>query len=260
MTFDITLLIVAYHPSKHEVLRLKSCLDSLPSNITYAVAVNDYMAGDHSDLLELNANFFLRITDNIGYGRAINRLYFEGDIKSEFIGILNTDLSWAAGTFEAIHVFLQNNTDVCLLAPQILGEFSEAHMLCKRHPTVLAMFSRRFLPYRLKPLWLRNYDLYYCMHEYNYSSIFDVPYLSGCCMVARSSTFESVGGFDESYFLYLEDADLTRSMSKYGRCVHYPYASVVHSWGRGNYRNMYLMFVNLLSAFRYFSKWGLQLW
>ena len=260
MTIDITLLIVAYHPSQNEVLRLKSCLDSLPSNISYAVAVNDYVPADFIDILELDSEFFLRITENIGYGRAINRLFLEGGIQSEYIGILNTDLSWRVGTFEAIHDFLQNNSDVSLLAPQILGEHGEVHMLCKRSPTVLGMFSRRFLPNSLKPLWLREYDLYYCMHEYDYSSIFDVPYLSGCCMVARSSAFESVGGFDETYFLYLEDADLTRLMSKFGRCVHYPHASVVHRWGRGNYRSIYLMFVNLLSAYRYFSKWGLKLW
>ena len=151
MTIDITLLIVAYHPSQNEVLRLKSCLDSLPSNISYAVAVNDYVPADFIDLLELDSEFFLRITENIGYGRAINRLFLEGGIKSEYIGILNTDLSWRVGTFEAIHDFLQNNSDVSLLAPQILGEHGEVHMLCKRSPTVLAMFSRRFLPNSLKP-------------------------------------------------------------------------------------------------------------
>ena len=59
------------------------------------------------------------------------------------------------------------------------------------------------------------------MNAYDYGSIFDVPYLSGCCMVARSSSFIDCGGFDERYFLYLEDADLTRMLSETGRCIHF---------------------------------------
>jgi len=42
--------------------------------------------------------------------------------------------------------------------------------------------------------------------------------------------------------------------------VHLPVASVVHGWGRGNYRNLGLMVVNLTSAWRYFRKWGWALW
>ena len=79
-------------------------------------------------------------------------------------------------------------------------------------------------------------------------------------MLARSDAFQRVGGFDERYFLYLEDADLTRSLAQQGRCVHLPVAGVVHGWGRGNYRNLRLMVVNLISAWRYFAKWGLSLW
>ena len=106
----------------------------------------------------------------------------------------------------------------------------------------------------------KRYDEWYTMANKDYSSIFDVPYLSGCCMIARTSSFIESGGFDQRYFLYLEDADLTRSMSRYGRCVHFPYASVVHSWGRGNYRNIWLMLINIVSAFIYFKKWGIALW
>ena len=79
-------------------------------------------------------------------------------------------------------------------------------------------------------------------------------------MLIRSDAFCRSGGFDERYFLYLEDADLTRTLSRYGRCVHLPVASVIHAWGRGNYGNLRLMAVNLSSAWLYFRKWGWSLW
>ena len=98
------------------------------------------------------------------------------------------------------------------------------------------------------------------MSNKDYNAIFDAPYLSGCCMVIRTSSFISIGGFDERYFLYLEDADITRSLSGVGRCLHFPRVSVVHSWGRGNYKSFRLLFVNLISSFKYFLKWGLKVW
>ena len=125
---------------------------------------------------------------------------------------------------------------------------------------MLGLFSRRFLPNGLKPGWLKRYDRWYEMADQNYEEVFEAPYLSGCCMLIRSEAFRRAGGFDERYFLYLEDADLTRSLARDGRCVHLPVASVVHGWGRGNYSNLGLMAVNLTSAWHYFRKWGWALW
>jgi GT2 family glycosyltransferase len=98
------------------------------------------------------------------------------------------------------------------------------------------------------------------MADADYNQPFQVPYLSGCCMLFRSETFEAVGGFDERFFLYLEDADLTRSLGMRGRTLHWPAASVVHHWGRGNHRSWKLTLVNFHSAWVYFRKWGLKLW
>ncbi len=98
------------------------------------------------------------------------------------------------------------------------------------------------------------------MDDFDYNRVFEVPYLSGCCMLFNSSSFVKVGGFDEKYFLYLEDADLTRELTHEGRCIHLPIASVVHAWGRGNYRNIFLTLVNLASAWHYFCKWGWVIW
>ena len=132
--------------------------------------------------------------------------------------------------------------------------------LCKQNPTLLALISRRFVPYSIKPQWLRQYDRWYQMDDFDYNGIFEVPYLSGCCMLFNSSSFVKVGGFDEKYFLYLEDADLTRQLTYEGRCIHLPIASVVHAWGRGNYKNIFLTLVNLASAWHYFCKWGWVIW
>ena len=257
---DLLLLIVSYHSSPSEVSALAACLDTLPNHISYAVIVNDYSNSDPIDQIEEKSELFLRLRDNLGYGRAINKLFSSLKRIPAYVGILNTDLIWEQGTFEAAINYLELNDDVSLLVPRILCPLGQVQYLSKQNPTLLALASRRFVPNYLKPNWLKNYDNWYVMADKDYNSSFDAPYLSGCCMIVRTSSFIAIGGFDERYFLYLEDADITRSLSLIGRCLHFPHISVVHSWGRGNYKSLKLLFVNLISSFKYFSKWGFKLW
>jgi GT2 family glycosyltransferase len=257
---QLLLMFVAYHPSLQEVEQLQACLAELPPQVGYAVVVNDHHQGEPVEQLALCADGFLTNPDNPGYGRAVNRLVEHLGQLPPYIGVLNTDLTWASGTFEQLMGWLQLHPQVSLAVPQILDEAGIPQKLCKHNPTVLGLFSRRFLPAWLKPSWLKRYDRWYVMAEHNYDEVFDAQYLSGCCMLIRSEAFRRVGGFDERYFLYLEDADLTRSLSRDGRCVHLPVAGVVHGWGRGNYRKLGLMAVNLASAWQYFRKWGWALW
>ena len=257
---QLLLLLVAYHPSSLEVEQLQACLANLPPDVGYAVVVNDHQPGEPVDQLAAAADLFLANPDNPGYGRAVNRLVVRLGQLPPYIGVLNTDLSWEPGSFEQLLAWLQQHPQVSLAVPQILDEQGTPQKLCKHHPTVLGLFSRRFLSNGLKPGWLKRYDRWYVMADQNYEEVFEAPYLSGCCMLIRSEAFRRAGGFDERYFLYLEDADLTRSLAREGRCVHLPVASVVHGWGRGNYRNLGLMAVNLTSAWHYFRKWGWALW
>ena len=257
---SLLLLLVAYHPSQEEIESLCECLAALPPDVGFGVVINDYRPGEPVERLAASADAFLPIRGNLGYGRAVNRLVRSLPELPPYIGVLNTDLTWARGTFERLLGWLQEHPDVSLAVPQILDAEGEPQRLCKRHPTLLGLFSRRFLPEGCKPSWLKRYDRWYVMADQDYQQVFDVPYLSGCCMLIRSDAFERVGGFDERYFLYLEDADITRELSSAGRCVHLPVAAVVHGWGKGNYRNLRLMVVNLVSAWLYFWKWGWALW
>lgn len=254
----LLLILVAFHPSRDEVSRLSACLDALPPDVAYVVVANDYTEPEPIDGLRAQAHLFLTLKSNHGYGAAFNYALAQLTEIPEYLGALNTDLEWKEGTFELMIQWLDCHQDVCLATPMITDEYSIVQHLCKRNPTILALLSRRFWPEPLKPQWLRRYDRWFVMLEQDYSRVFDVSYLSGCCMVMRSRVLAKCGGFDESYFLYLEDADLTRSMSGYGRCVHLPLAQVVHRWGRGSYRNLHLALVNIQSAWIYFKKWGLR--
>ncbi len=257
----LLLIVVAFHPGQAEVDVLAACLARLPAYIGYAVVANDHRSGEPVDRLAPDAKLFLPMAANLGYGRAVNRAVSELRRRAclpEWIAALNTDLSWASGSFEALLLWLELQDQVTLAVPRIVDPSGQPQQLCKHDPTLLALLSRRFLPYALKPAWLRRYDNRYVMADRDLATMFEVPYLSGCCMLIRTSSFLAVGGFDERYFLYLEDADLTRRLRALGRTVHLPVASIVHAWGRGNHRSWQLTLVNLHSAWIYFRTWGFR--
>lgn len=255
----LILILVAYHPSQQDLQTLGACLAQLPPQIGYGVVANDYRPGEPVDQLRYGAQLFITSSQNLGYGRAFNRALIQLNQDPQapgWVGALNTDLAWSPGSMEALLHWLEQHEDVVLAVPQICDDSGQIQHLCKQDPSVLAMFSRRFCPDRFKPGWLRRLDARYTMRERDYSSIFDVPYLSGCCMLMRRSAVQAVGGFDERFFLYLEDADLTRRLRAIGRCVHLPIASIRHGWGRGNHRSWRLTWVNLHSLWLYFCRWG----
>lgn len=263
MIRDAILIFVAYHTRREDVTRLASCLAELSPRLGYAVVSNDHQPGDPIEDLRAGATSFITNRHNPGYGRAVNQAV--ADLRQQgplppYIGALNTDLAWKSGCFESLLAWLCHHQDVVLAVPLLTDDQGIVQFLCKPDPTLLGLFSRRFIPKRLKPSWLKRYDDWYIMAKQDYSLVFEVPYLSGCCMLMRSDIFQAVGGFDEKFFLYLEDADISRKFRPYGKTVHLPIDAVVHHWGRGNHRSRRLTLVNFHSAWVYFNKWGWKLW
>jgi hypothetical protein len=262
LPFRAVLVLVAYHPGPREVACLKTGLDELSDQIRYIIVSNDHISGEPVEELSENALIFLANNHNPGYGRAVNQAAAElaaHGIEPLYLASLNTDLSWQPGSLENLVDWLDQNPDVVLAVPEIRSPEGDIQMLCKQNPTILALLSRRFLPEKLKPLWLRRYDYWYTMNDADYSQVFESPYLSGCCMFMRYTAFLKLGGFDERFFLYLEDADMSRRMTELGRSVHLPVSTIYHHWGRGNHRSKRLTLVNLHSAWMYFRKWGFRL-
>ena len=74
----------------------------------------------------------------------------------------------------------------------------------------------------------------------------------------RTRTFRAVGGFDEKYFMYVEDADLTQKMRTQGKAYLVPQFTAIHAWHRAAHRSLKPALWQTSNLLRYFSKWGFR--
>ena len=81
-------------------------------------------------------------------------------------------------------------------------------------------------------------------------------WLSGSCLLLRREAFDSVGGFDPSYFMYFEDVDLGERLGRAGWLnVYAPSAEIVHTGSHATVHNKQAMFVeHHRSAYRYLAR------
>ncbi len=75
-------------------------------------------------------------------------------------------------------------------------------------------------------------------------------------MFVRTTVFEKVGGFDERFFMYAEDVDLSRRIHRNYKTIFYPKVSITHEYEKGSYTNYKLLKYHITSLFKYFCKWG----
>ena len=83
-------------------------------------------------------------------------------------------------------------------------------------------------------------------------------FLSGCFLVIKNKNFFEINGFDERYFLHFEDADITRTLSKKGLCIHYPFSTIYHRWNRGSHISLKQTFLLLNLWLSIFKNGGYQ--
>jgi len=192
---------------------------------------------------------------NIGYGKAHNLALSKAGL-SKYHLIMNPDILVGSETIEKLAEYMDNNHDVGAVSPKIVHRDGTLQPLNKRFPSVLDLLIRRLLPARFKKIFRNRLDRYE-MKDTGYNAICDVEVMTGCFMFCRNDVIKAVGGFDNRYFLYFEDVDLSRKIQQAGyRTVYYPDTSVVHDWQRASYKSLKMTLIHMWSAIKYFNKWG----
>jgi GT2 family glycosyltransferase len=190
---------------------------------------------------------------NLGFGVAHNRAVQHCCNSSDVHLILNPDIRLNREALSYLLERFERDNQLAAAMPKILYPDGALQRLCKLLPTPYHLLVRRFLP----ASGLRNrLDLEYELHFLSQKSATEVPSLSGCFLMVRSRCLLKVGGFDERFFMYMEDVDLVRRLGMIGKTMYFPSVSVVHEYAKGSYKNPKLLRYHMRSAVQYFNKWG----
>ncbi|MCF6414141.1 glycosyltransferase [Collinsella tanakaei] len=189
---------------------------------------------------------------NLGFGRANNLALSMAD--SDYHAFVNPDVAFEGDALSALASFLDARPDAGMAIPRMLGEDGGLQPVYRREVTVLDALNRTLLGNRL-----RKRDRWHTMADADYSAPFRVPFGQGSFLFGRTALLKELGGFDDRFFMYLEDADLCRRVNEVSQLWYCPDATVIHRWERGSHKSARLMRAHLASYAAYFRKWGLRL-
>jgi GT2 family glycosyltransferase len=245
--------VVCYNHSVAQVERLLACIAGCRPRVQLYLIDNSERES-LGDLARRGGAIYRHQGDNPGFGRSHNwALRATLAAGSRYHFVLNPDIDFASDVLPRLLAYMEQHPDIGLLAPRVHYPDGQLQPLCKLLPGPLDLAVRRFWPglHRRSGRQAR-----YELHDSGYDQVMDVPVLSGCFMLLRLGTLAQAGLFDERFFLYFEDVDLSRRIGRVARTVYYPYVAIRHDYVRGSDRTWRLLWHHSVSALRYFNKWG----
>lgn len=194
---------------------------------------------------------------NVGYGRGHNLVIHR--TADDYHLVLNPDVELAPDSLTIGLKYLQENPDAAVVSPYAEGRDGKQQHLCKRHPSLFTLLVRGFLPAGLKARFEHRLA-HHEMRDLPADRPSDgIPLVSGCCMLCRADPLREVGGFDERYFLYFEDFDLSLRLGARARLVYLPGMKIRHYGGNAAGKGWRHIGLYLRSAWRFFNTWGWRL-
>ncbi len=238
----LVVVTVTYSPGPHLDRFLASLALATDRPVTVIMADNGSTDGAPEQAEKRYANVrLLRTGSNLGYGSAVNRgaeQISDADC-SEFFIVANPDVQWGPRSIDLLLEAARRWPQAGALGPLVRDPDGSVYPSARHQPSLV----RGGMHAVVGPFWKSNPWTAAYRQDRQEPSEREVGWLSGSCLLMRRAAFDAVGGFDERYFMYMEDVDLGDRIARAGwQNIYVPSAEVLHhkghSTGRDPARNL----------------------
>ena len=251
MNSKLSVSIVTYHTDLNELDR---CLQSLKTPIVNIIHIIDNSSQQYiADFCKTKEKVIYTASENVGYGAGHNKAIIQTLSKqTDYHLVLNSDVRFEPQVIESLIEYMDRNSDVGQVQPKITYPNGELQYTVRMLPTPKDLIFRRFLPQRI----IEKNDYRYLLKFADHNQEMNVPYHQGSFMLFRCDALRKIGLFDERFFMYPEDIDITRRMHRHYRTMYYPASSIIHDHRAASYKNGRMLRIHIANMIRYFNKWG----
>jgi N-acetylglucosaminyl-diphospho-decaprenol L-rhamnosyltransferase len=238
---ELVVVTVTYSPGSHLDGFLATLAHATSRPITVVMADNGSTDGAPEAAQRRYPNArLLRTGANLGYGGAVNRAVAEylhdpayaGD--AEFFIVANPDVQWGPDSIDELLEAAARWPRAGSLGPLIRDPDGTVYPSARHQPSLV----RGGMHAVVGPFWKNNPWTAAYRQERLAPSERPVGWLSGSCLLLRRSAFDAVHGFDDRYFMYMEDVDLGDRIEKAGwQNVYVPSAEILHDKGHATGRD-----------------------
>ncbi len=235
MTDELAVVTVTYSPGPHLDRFLASLSHATDRPVTVIMADNGSTDGAPEAALERYPNTrLLRTGGNLGYGTAVNRAVAEIGPEADYVVVANPDVQWGPRSIDLLLEAAARWPRAGALGPLIRDPDGSVYPSARELPSLI----RGGMHAVVGPVWKSNPWTAAYRQDRQEPSERPVGWLSGSCLLLRRAAFDEIHGFDERYFMYMEDVDLGDRLGKAGwQNIYVPAAEVLHHKGHATGRD-----------------------
>jgi GT2 family glycosyltransferase len=221
-TPQVSIIVINYNTPDLTATLIESAVQ-VTTNISFDICVVDNGSEPDRRFKDDTTNPLLKVIVselNLGFGKAVNLA--ARNCSAPYLLFANSDCRLVADIIPAMAAYLDEHSDCAACSPQLIREDGSVHSSVRHFPN-----HRNIRHSRGSILGAR--DDYTIPAD---GSRKQVEAMAATFMMVRRDDFARAGGFDERYFMYVEDTDLCLKFHQAGRHVAYlGDLTVIHRWG-----------------------------
>ena len=253
MALEITASIVLFNTNPSEIKKsISNLIVDFPILKLYLI---DNSPNDQLKIICRDEKVeYIHNPSNPGFGAAHN-IAIKNAIKmgAKYHFVINPDVFFDGNVIKAMVAEMEKDDLVGMIMPQVLNLDGSNQYLPKLLPTPFSILLRKLKkPKAVYNKYIDRYEL----RSVPKDKIYNAPILSGCFTLLKLKAIGKVGMYDDKFFMYFEDWDLSRRVHQFYKTLYFPKVCVYHGYESGANKSLRLFKIFVQSAVYYFNKWG----